>query len=92
MKKILVTLYLLASSSIIYAQMPTPTAFPPATELLIVVDPADWQIWNFTDEAIQVWNFEPNLGLVIQVSIIIILVVAYVAMLIKLIQQLMDKD
>lgn len=68
---------------------PTPTALPPGSPM-ITLNASDWRIWNYTDEAIQAWNFHPNLGTVIQIAIIIIIIVAFVGLMIRLVQGYMN--
>lgn len=70
--------------------LPTPTALPPAVSQLTALHGSDWTIWHYTDEAIQVWNYYPNLGLIIQISVIIVIIVAFVILLTRLIQGYMS--
>lgn len=66
--------------------IPTPTAYAyEITEYITALNPSDYSIWNFTDEAIQIWNYDPNLGLVVQVGIIVVIVVIFVALMIRLV-------
>lgn len=71
---------------------PTPTALPPVNAPLITINPDDYRIWQFADEAIQIWNHQPNFGLIVQWAIIIIITVAFVALMIKLLQGVMEQE
>ena len=71
--------------------LPTPTPFPDVAPA-INLDAGDYRIWQFADDAIQVWNFEPNFGLMVQVAIVAILVVGFVTLLIRLIQEIMSEE
>ena len=72
--------------------IPTPTPYAYQTvEYITALNPSDWSIWNYTDEAIQIWNYDPNLGLVVQVGIIVVIVVIFVALMIRLIQDTMSE-
>jgi hypothetical protein len=73
--------------------LPTPTAYPTVEAIdmpITAVNASDWSIWEFTDEAISIWNYEPTLGQVIQTAIIIILVISFMMILIKNLQQLQE--
>jgi hypothetical protein len=71
--------------------LPTPTPLPPGSPMVNLTT-SDWRIWSFTDEAIQVWHFYPSLGTVIQFAVLIILIVAFVALMIKLVQAYMNES
>lgn len=70
--------------------LPTPTFMPPGSPM-INLTASDWRIWNYTDEAIQIWHFYPNLGTVIQMAVVIIIIVAFVGLMIKLVQGYMNE-
>lgn len=71
--------------------LPTPTALPPGAPM-INLNAADYRLWEYTDWAIQAWNYEPNLGLMIQIAIIVIAVVAFVWLMIRLLQDTMSEE
>ena len=60
-------------------------------ERITALNASDWSIWNYADDAINIWNYEPNLGLVIQTAVLLVLVVAFVMILIKEIKKLQDE-
>jgi len=69
---------------------PTPYAFE-TVERITTLNAGDWSIWNYADDAINIWNYEPNLGLVIQTAVIVILVVAFMMILIRELQKIQDE-
>lgn len=70
---------------------PTPTPMPPAPPAPIVIDVAQWRIWNFVDEAVMVWQqITPARTQVFQVAIIVAIVIIAVAGLIYWIQGLSE--
>lgn len=71
--------------------LPTPTAMPPGAPM-VTLNAGDYRIWQFTDEAIQVWNYEPNLGLMFQVGILIVIVVVFVVIIIGLVQSMTEQE
>ena len=71
---------------------PTPTPLPVPPVAPITFDAGNYRIWQFADEAIQVWNYEPNLGPVIQIAIIVAIVIIFVVLLTHLIQNTMDEE
>lgn len=71
--------------------LPTPTPLPPGVPM-ITLNSADYRIWQYTDEAIQVWNFNANLGLMIQIGIIVVAVVVFVILIIRLLQDTMAEE
>lgn len=76
-------------SGVAYAQVPTPTMYAEATPI-VVLDQADYTLWNYTDEAINVWNYFPPVAPVLQIMVILVIVVGWVAFMGKLIQTIMD--
>lgn len=85
-----VTFFLGVSPHVIHAQIPTPTAYPAGASLINPLPVPS--LWDYTDEAITMWNYDPNAGSVVQLAIIVVMVIGYVYMLITLIQRLMDND
>ena len=71
--------------------LPTPTPMPQGVPM-INLNAGDYRIWQFTDEAIQIWNYDHNLGLMIQIGIIVIIVVVFVALMIRLLQNTMSEE
>jgi hypothetical protein len=71
--------------------LPTPTPLPPGAPM-VTLNAGNYRIWQFTDEAIQVWNFDRNLGLMIQVGILVLIVIVFVAMMIHLLQNTMSEE
>lgn len=71
---------------------PTPTPLAYAVHQYVTINPNDWAIWQFADESINYWNYYHNLGLVIQIAIIVIMVIAFVVLMIRLIQQTMNEN
>jgi hypothetical protein len=71
--------------------LPTPTPLPPVVATpAFTIDPADWSIWNATDEAIQIWNYDYRVGLVVQTFILVLLIVGFVWLMMYLIQNTME--
>lgn len=71
---------------------PTPTPFAYETVEYITLNSEEWRIWSFTDDAINVWNYNPTLGVVIQTAIIVILIIAFVVLITRLIQEMMSEE
>jgi hypothetical protein len=61
---------------------PTPYAFV-VTERITAIDASDWSIWQFTDEAINIWNYSPVVAPVIQTAVIVILIIAFIMLLMR---------
>lgn len=75
----------------ILLQIPTPTPFAYGTiDHGITINSSDYRIWSFADDAINVWNYNPAVGQVIQTAIIIILVIAFVSVIRSNLQMLQD--
>lgn len=72
--------------------LPTPTAMPVVSEPIITISSDSFRIWEFTDEAVQIWNHQPNFGLMIQWGIIIAIVATFVVLMIHLLQKTMDQE
>lgn len=73
--------------------IPTPTPYAyVVTERITALDAGDWSIWNFADDAINIWNYYPPLGDVIQVAVVFILTIVFVMLLIKEFQRLRGKS
>ena len=66
---------------------PTPYAFETVTHIT-ALDAGDWSIWNFADDAINIWNYNQVVGQVFHTAIILILVMAFVIILIRQLQQI----
>lgn len=74
-------------------QLPTPTPYAFGTSQYVMeVETSNWRIWSVTDDAINVWNYEPSIGVVIQTAIIIILVVVFIMLLIKELQNIQNGE
>jgi len=69
---------------------PTPTPLPVSTPM-ITLNPDSFRIWEFTDEALHLWDAYPSAGLAFQWTIIIFLIVVFVVLLIKLFQEMMSE-
>ena len=63
------------------AQLPTPTPFASSAPL-ITLNRADFSIWKYTDEAIQLWRMGGDgVGLTIQVvAIVVVIALAFFAL------------
>ncbi len=70
---------------------PTPTPLPPVTAVPIAISAEDWGIWQYTDEAIQIWNRTGSGTVVIQWAVILIIVISFVGLMIYLVQNLMNE-
>lgn len=70
----------------------TPTPFPDVIAPQIVIDAGDWGLWNYTDEAIQAWNKTPGGGAVIQYAVLLIIIISFVALLIKLVNDYREQS
>lgn len=68
---------------------PTPFAYE-VTEYITALNPTDYSVWSFADDAINVWNYQPGFGQMVQVAILIILVIAFLMILIRELQKLRD--
>ena len=92
MKKYLLAMYIISLPLLTQAQIPTPTPYmfdnpyPP-----IVID-VNFGMWGYADDVINVWNYYPDVGPVLQTTIILILVFAFVAYVVKLIRDIMDSN
>lgn len=72
--------------------LPTPTPFPDVVATpAININAGDWRIWNYTDEAVQIWNRMGDGATVIQIAVIIVIVISFVAYLAMAIQSLKDE-
>lgn len=72
--------------------IPTPTPYAYETiERITTLDAGDYSIWNFADDAINVWNYNPTVGLVFQTVVVLVLIIAFVIILTKLIQMIMSE-
>lgn len=75
------------------AQLPTPTAYAfPVGTPAINLDMADVGLWAYTDDVINVWNYQENFGLMVQWAIIAIMVIAFLGILYRLIQGTIERD
>lgn len=65
---------------------PTPTALPVAPAAPINVNPSDWRIWQFADEAIMIWNRANDFhaGTVIQIAVLLVMIIFFVVYLTRL--------
>jgi hypothetical protein len=71
---------------------PTPTPLPPPGPPLITL-PSGYNIWNFADEAIMIWNTAGSSRTqVIQIAIIVIIVVAAVVLLTRYVRSIMEEE
>lgn len=71
--------------------IPTPTPYAyEVTEYITALSPSDYSAWKFADDAINVWNYQPGFGQMVQVAIVIILVIAFLVILIRELQRLRD--
>jgi len=72
--------------------VPTPTPYAYETiERITALEASDYSIWNFADDAVNVWNYNPVVGQVFQTVIIVILVIAFVILFTKLLQMIMSE-
>ena len=72
--------------------IPTPTPLPPPEVAPITINASDYRIWQFADDAIQLWNYDPNIGTAIQIVVVVALVMAFVLLLMFLIQDIMSEE
>lgn len=70
---------------------PTPWAYE-TTEYITTINPSDWSVWSFADDAINVWNYNPVVGQVVQTAIVVILVVTFLVILVRQLQELQSRD
>jgi hypothetical protein len=71
---------------------PTPYAFEALAPRITAINPSDWGIWNYTDEAINIWNYNSAVGAVIQTAVIIILVSAFVMLLMREFNRIQNRE
>lgn len=71
--------------------LPTPTPMPPGVPM-IELNAGNFRLWEMTDEAIQTLNYDPNFMLMIQIGIIVVAVVVFVALVIRLLQNTMSEE
>lgn len=68
---------------------PTPTMLPPAPPAPVLINVAKWRLWNFTDEALMVWQqIGPAKTQVFQIAILLVIICIAVAAFILWIQSL----
>lgn len=73
--------------------IPTPTQWAyETTEYITTINPSDWSVWSFADEAINVWNYNPVVGQVVQTGIVVILTVTFLVILVRQLQELQSRD
>jgi hypothetical protein len=72
--------------------IPTPTPYAYEAVEYITLNASDWSIWNFADDAINVWNYEPLLGQLVQTALVIVLVIIFVVVLIRQLQKLQGDE
>jgi ABC-type sulfate transport system permease component len=72
---------------------PTPTPLPDVPLAPVVIDAARWRIWEYTDEAIMIWQQmqERNMGTVIQIAVLLVMVIFFVVYLTRLAQSLTNE-
>ncbi len=71
---------------------PTPTALPPASAAPIAIQSSAWRVWAFADDALMVWQqIGPSRTQVIQVAILVVIVIAFLALAIKWAQSLTNQ-
>jgi hypothetical protein len=72
---------------------PTPTPLPAAPVAPVVIDAAQWRIWEYTDEALMFWNQANawHVGTVIQIAVLLVMVIFFVVYLTRLAQSLTNE-
>jgi hypothetical protein len=72
---------------------PTPTPLPVAEAAPVVVNAANWRIWQFVDEGIMLWNQgqQWHLGSVVQIGLIVVIVIFFVRYTIRLGQKVTNE-
>lgn len=71
---------------------PTPTPLPPAPAAPILINAAQWRMWNFTDDAIMIWQqITPARTQVLQVAILLGIIVVFIFWVMGLIKSLTDE-
>ena len=64
--------------------IPTPTPYAYETvEYITALNPSDYSTWSFADDAINVWNYQPAFGTMVQTAIVIVLVIMFLTILIR---------
>lgn len=75
---------------------PTPTPFATDPEIMNTLPDAltdlDISLWDFTDEAIQVWNSVSNLTIVFQVITLLLIIIGGAFIIVQIIRQLVTSD
>lgn len=70
--------------------LPTPTPLPDIDPLLRIVDLPQPDLWDYTDETLQLWNTMYTNGFVLpfQVFLLLIVIFAFLMLIVKLLENI----